>query len=44
MRDVAAAGGWTDLTTLLTCNRQPDEETLREVVDYQTPAATGTRN
>ena len=42
--DVAAAGGWRDLTTLLTCYQQPDEETLREVVDYQKPAATGTRN
>lgn len=44
LRDVAAAGGWRDLTTLLTCYQQPDEETLREVVDYQKPAATGTRN
>ena len=44
LTDVAAAGGWRDLTTLLTCYQQPDEETLREVVDYQKPAATGTRN
>jgi integrase len=44
LTDVAAAGGWRDLTTLLTCYQQPDEETLREVVDYEKPAATGTRN
>ena len=44
LRDVAEAGGWRDLTTLLTCYQQPDEETLREVVDYEKPAATGTRN
>jgi len=42
--DVAAAGGWRDITTLLKCYQQPDEETLREVVDYQKPAAAGTRN
>ena len=34
LRDVAAAGGWSDVQTLLTCYQQPDEETLREVVDY----------
>ena len=44
LRDVAAAGGWRDLTTLLTCYQQPDEETMREVVNYVKPAATGTRN
>ena len=44
LRDVAAAGGWKDLTTLLTCYQQPDEETMRQVVDYERPAATGTRN
>jgi integrase len=44
LRDVAAAGGWKDLTTLLTCYQQPDEETMRQVVDYEKPAATGTRN
>lgn len=38
LKDVAAAGGWKDLTTLLTCYQQPDEDTLREVVDYQRPA------
>ncbi len=44
LRDVAEAGGWKDLTTLLTCYQQPDEETMRQVVDYEKPAATGTRN
>lgn len=44
LTDVAAAGGWRDLTTLLTCYQQPDDETMREVVDYQKPASTGTRN
>ncbi len=38
LKDVAAAGGWHDLTTLLTCYQQPDEETMREVVDYEKPA------
>lgn len=38
LKDVAAAGGWKDVTTLLTCYQQPDEDTLREVVDYQRPA------
>jgi integrase len=36
-KDVAAAGGWKDIATLLTCYQQPDEETLRTVVDYQRP-------
>ena len=40
LKDVAAAGGWHDLTTLLTCYQQPDEETLREVVDFVKPAAS----
>jgi integrase len=33
LRDVAAAGGWSDVQTLLTCYQQPDPETLRAVVD-----------
>ena len=33
LRDVAAAGGWSDTQTLLLCYQQPDEATLREVVD-----------
>ena len=32
LRDVAAAGGWRDPTTLLKCYQQPDEETMRRVV------------
>jgi integrase len=31
--DVAAAGGWKDLTTLLTCYQQPDPDTMRAVID-----------
>lgn len=33
LRDVAAAGGWSDVHTLLTCYQQPDDETLRAVVE-----------
>jgi integrase len=32
VKDVAAAGGWRDPTTLLKCYQQPDEETMRRVV------------
>ena len=32
LRDVAAAGGWKDPTTLLKCYQQPDEETIQRVV------------
>ena len=31
--DVAAAGEWKDLTTLLTCYQQPDPDTMRAVID-----------
>jgi integrase len=44
LKDVAAAGGWHDLTTLLTCYQQPDEDTLREVVDYVKPAVRAVSN
>ena len=37
VKDVAAAGGWKDVTTLIECYQQPDEETLREVVEYVKP-------
>src|SRR2546425_1196264 len=33
LRDVAAAGGWQDVPTLL-MYQQPDQETLREVIDH----------
>jgi len=36
-RDVAAAGGWSDIGTLLSVYQQPDEETMRQVVDYEKP-------
>ena len=32
LRDVAAAGGWKDPTTLIRCYQQPDEETIQRVV------------
>ena len=35
VKDVAAAGGWKDITTLLDCYQQPDEDTLREVVEFR---------
>jgi integrase len=31
--DVAAAGGWRDIRTLLTCYQQPDPDTMRAVVE-----------
>lgn len=42
LRDVAAAGGWSDVQTLLTCYQHPDAETLRAVMDYPGPAPAGT--
>ena len=33
LRDVAAAGGWSDVHTLLICYQQPDDETLRAVIE-----------
>ena len=36
LKDVAAAGGWRDTSTLLRY-QQPDEETLRAVVEFERP-------
>ena len=33
LRDVAAAGGWSDVQTLLICYQQPDAETLKAVIE-----------
>jgi hypothetical protein len=33
VKDVAAAGRWTSVQTLLTCYQQPDVETLRGVME-----------
>ena len=33
LKDVAAAGGWQDVETLLECYQQPDHETLKSVMD-----------
>src|SRR5215208_1328482 len=35
LKDVAAAGGWKDTETLLTCYQQPDTETLLAVMSEQ---------
>ena len=32
LKDVAAAGGWNDTETLLTCYQQPDTQTLLAVM------------
>lgn len=36
LKDVAAAGGWRDTTTLLRY-QQPDEATLRRVIEFERP-------
>jgi len=41
VKDVAAAGGWKDVTTLINCYQQPDDDTLRMVVEYRRPGVTG---
>lgn len=33
LKDVAAAGGWKDVETLLTCYQQPDQDTLLAVMN-----------
>ncbi|HYL31381.1 MAG TPA: site-specific integrase [Gemmatimonadales bacterium] len=38
LKDVAAAGGWRDTSTLLRY-QQPDEDTLRSVVEFERPRA-----
>jgi hypothetical protein len=38
-KDVAAAGGWLDIGTLQQCYQQPDDETLRSVVEYERPGS-----
>jgi hypothetical protein len=35
LKDVAAAGGWKDTETLLTCYQQADTETLLEVMSEE---------
>ena len=39
LKDVAAAGGWKDVATLLECSQQPDHDTLRTVMERPTPTA-----
>lgn len=45
VKDVAAAGGWKDISTLIDCYQQPDDDTLRAIVEYVRPAppATGAK-
>ena len=38
--DVAAAGGWKDVETLLTCYQQPDAETMLAVMSDRKKCAT----
>jgi integrase len=33
-KDVAAAGGWADIETLLKCYQQADEETVKQVMSF----------
>jgi hypothetical protein len=33
LKDVAAAGGWKDVTTLLTCYQHADEATMLKVME-----------
>jgi hypothetical protein len=33
LKDVAAAGGWKDIETLLTCYQRPDRDTLLAVME-----------
>jgi len=37
LKDVAEAGGWKDVGTLLTCYQMADEETTRNVIDNPRP-------
>jgi hypothetical protein len=37
VKDVAAAGGWKDLVTLMRCYQVPDDESMRSVVEYEKP-------
>ena len=37
LTDVAAAGGWTDVETLLRCYQQPERETLLRVTSEERP-------
>ncbi len=38
VKDIGAAGGWKDISTLIDCYQQPDDDTLRAVVEFVTPA------
>lgn len=41
LKDVAAAGGWTDAGTLLRCYQQVDDETIENVMAYRRKASNG---
>ncbi len=42
LKDVAAAGGWKDTETLLTCYQQPDHDTLLAVMNEKRKVREGT--
>jgi len=37
LKDVATAGGWSDVQTMITCYQRPDAEMMRAVVDLTAP-------
>ena len=41
LKDVAAAGGWNDVTTLLTCYQHADEATMLKVMASPTNLVSG---
>ena len=41
--DVAAAGGWSDIGTLMKCYQQADDVTLLEVMSYSKKISGGAR-
>ena len=42
--DVAAAGGWSDIGTLMKCYQQADDHTLLEVMSHPALAKSRSRN
>jgi len=41
LKDVATAGGWSDVQTMITCYQRPDAEMMRAVVDLGALPAPG---
>jgi hypothetical protein len=40
VKDVASRDGWKDVTTLINGCQQPDDDTLRMLVEYRRPGVT----